>query len=337
MFDIEIIKTHASGRWPEILLHLAPHISTMIERGRRHGPCPLCGGKDRARCHDDFNETGGVYCNQCRGASKGLGVLMWANDWHFKETMQSVSDYLGLTNGRPLPPMKAPSQPTEPEKDWNRERQRLQAIWEGTVPDTGRIRRYLESRGLFMPAPPTLRLHPNLNYYHEGPPVRYPTMVARFTRDDETIALHYTYLHPTQDGKADCSKPRTFKKCIPEKITGGAIQLFPFEPGKPLVIAEGIENGLAVRHLTGFQVWASGTAGMQAEVKPPSGAQEIYIAGDKDKSGHGQRSVKKLAHRLFDETGRGATISLPPGEIPDGKKSIDWNDYVAQGQEVANV
>ena len=77
MFKIETIKTHAFGRWPEILLNLAPHLEPMVSRDRKHGPCPLCGGKDRARCHNDFSESGGVFCNQCGGGADGIAVLQW--------------------------------------------------------------------------------------------------------------------------------------------------------------------------------------------------------------------------------------------------------------------
>ena len=53
---IEQINTRASHQWPRILIALAPQRSSMIKRGTKQGSCALCGGKDRARCHDDFNE-----------------------------------------------------------------------------------------------------------------------------------------------------------------------------------------------------------------------------------------------------------------------------------------
>ena len=65
MKNAEQIKGELSGQWGQEILKHAPQLSEMIARGTKHGSCPLCGGKDRARCHNDFDETGGVICNQC--------------------------------------------------------------------------------------------------------------------------------------------------------------------------------------------------------------------------------------------------------------------------------
>ena len=92
---ISTIKSHASGKYQEIVLSLAPHLAPMIERGNLHGPCPLCGGKDRARCHNDFNETGGMLCNQCGGGADIFAVLQWANGWTFPESINAVGGFLG--------------------------------------------------------------------------------------------------------------------------------------------------------------------------------------------------------------------------------------------------
>jgi len=188
--SVEQIKTHALNRWPEILLNLAPHLSPMIERGRKHGPCPLCGGKDRARCHNDFDATGGTFCNQCAGGWDGIKTLEWANGWNFKQAVEALEIHLGLADGV-IPTIKPIPKPAPgPEKDWEVEKQRLQAIWDGSILDTGRIAEYLQHRGLAIEVPPSLRLHPSLGYYHQGPAVKYPAMIARIQRDDETVGLH---------------------------------------------------------------------------------------------------------------------------------------------------
>jgi putative DNA primase/helicase len=51
----------ARGRWREILPIFG--IETRYLHNR-HGPCPLCGGKDRFR-FDDRDGSGSYYCNQC--------------------------------------------------------------------------------------------------------------------------------------------------------------------------------------------------------------------------------------------------------------------------------
>ncbi len=50
----------ARGRWSEILPRLG--IDARFLRNR-HGPCPLCGGKDRFR-FDDRDGSGSYFCNQ---------------------------------------------------------------------------------------------------------------------------------------------------------------------------------------------------------------------------------------------------------------------------------
>ena len=265
-FSVKQIKSLAVGRWPEIIHALAPHLAPLIERGRKHGPCVLCGGKDRSHCHNDFNETGGIYCNQCAGGSDGLAVLQWANGWDFRQTMDVVSSHLGLTDGKipPLKPMQIPE--PAPTKDWERERQRLKALWDATEPDNGRIRRYLESRGLTVDVPPTLRLHPSLGSYGKEFEGYSPAMVARIQRNGETIGLHFTYLDKDGPGKAPVSKPKKIRKCV-ESISGGSIQLFEPVDHLPLALTEGIESALAVREITGFPVWACGNSVLLTKVK----------------------------------------------------------------------
>ena len=91
------VKRKSVGRWEQIILEHAPHLKDIITRGKKHGPCPLCGGKDRARCHNDFKTTGGVFCNQCGGGSDGIAVLKWANSWTFLEALKAVGeDTLGI-------------------------------------------------------------------------------------------------------------------------------------------------------------------------------------------------------------------------------------------------
>ena len=51
----------ARHRWREILPQLG--IETRFLQNK-HGPSPLCGGKDRFR-FDDRDGTGSYYCNQC--------------------------------------------------------------------------------------------------------------------------------------------------------------------------------------------------------------------------------------------------------------------------------
>ncbi len=330
--NAETIKNFCAGLWFEIILSLASHLSGIIERGRRHGPCPLCGGKDRARCHNDFEDTGGIFCNQCRGGADGFSVLMWANGWTFPEALEAVKTYLGLGNGQvPIARPVSPKTKQIPAKNWEDDLRKMEAVWEKATQDTGRIAEYLEYRGLGcrdlpISVPDTLRLHPSLNYYHQGETASYPCMVAEIILDGKRVGLHRTWLDPDASGKAPCSQPRKAWKCV-ESMTGGAIRLYPVEEGKPLAIAEGIETSLAVRHLTGLPTWSAINSTMMAKVLLPENIKSVIICADKDKSEAGQRAADKLAERLINE-GREVKISYPPIPIPENAIGVDWLNFL---------
>jgi putative DNA primase/helicase len=328
MIDIETIKSYANGRWREILLTLATSIAPTIERGKRHGPCPLCDGKDRARCHNDFEETGGIFCNQCGGGADGLAVLMWANGWTFPEALEAVKSYLGLTADT-LPTIRKHTPKPNPKTDWSRERKQLEHTWSESQPGAKRVREYFEHRGLHLSLPDTLRLHPKLSYYHSDKKVTYhPVMLAQIIRGNEVVGMHRTYLDSDGPGKAAVSSPKKTIKCA-DTMSGGSIHLFKPEADKPLVLCEGIETALAIHDCSGRPVWPCVNSTMLEKVELPESIKSIYIGADKDLSGTGQASAKKLSRRLIDEGGE-VKISLPPAPVPEGSKSIDWLSYLIQ-------
>lgn len=328
--ETPFVKNCAIGLWPSIIQTLAPQLTPTVEREGKHGPCDLCGGKDRSRRHNDFQETGGIICNQCGGGADGFAVLQWANGWDFPTALKEVASYLGLTDSSTLPSKPSYTPKPQLKKVWTFERKRLERIWhearERAFPDNFRLDEYLGDRGISLFAPPTLRLHPSLSYYHQGPPVSYPCMIGKIIRNGEMVGLHRTWLDPDDFGKAPCSQPKKTWKCA-DSMTGGAIRLYDYEPGKPLVLTEGLETALAVGELIGYPVWSCVNSTMLEKVQLPEEIQSVIICADKDRSGAGQRAADKLARRLTDE-GREVQISLPPLEIPDGEKGVDWLDYL---------
>ena len=59
----------ARRRWPEILPRLGVDTRFLTNN---HGPCPICGGKDRYR-FDNKDGSGSYYCHQC---GPGSGVIL---------------------------------------------------------------------------------------------------------------------------------------------------------------------------------------------------------------------------------------------------------------------
>ncbi len=152
-------------------------------------------------------------------------------------------------------------------------------------------------------------------------------MVAKIVAlDGQDLGGHATYLSNQKPGKAEVSQPKKTKK-IADTISGGAIHLFEYTPGNPLVLAEGVETGLAAHESTGWPVWACVSAAGLEAVRVPTDVGPIYIAADLDRSGAGQRAAEKLAERLSNE-GRDVRVVLPAGPIPGDSKSLDWLDIL---------
>jgi len=326
MTSIELVKNHCAGRWPEIHSTVAPILDDLIQRGIKHGPCPLCGGKDRARCFNDYPETGGIFCNQCGGGWDGIEVIRWANDWNFYQTITAVRKYFGhagVENKKPYPPAIKVKK-----EDWTRKRNEQSQIWSESVTDPGPIADYLQYRGLSVSVPDSLRFHKNLTHYNNGRTRVFPAMVALIQRGDAIVGMQKTFLDRNGLGKASVDSPKKSPKCA-DTLSGGAVRLFDLEPDKPLLLVEGIETGLAVHQMTGMPVWACLSATMLAKVQVPATVKEVIVGGDLDHNETGQKAAEQLAARLCAE-GRIVKFSFPPGPIPDGKRSIDWLDVLSQ-------
>lgn len=111
------------GQWPEILRRLG--VDTRFLRNR-HGPCPVCGGKDRYR-FSDKNGEGWHYCNQC-GAGPGIVLLKKLHGWDHATACKAVDEILDgrdFAHKRPLPPPQAKPPPTA----W----EALEAEWEASL------------------------------------------------------------------------------------------------------------------------------------------------------------------------------------------------------------
>jgi len=94
--DKNEVKFAASGRWTEIIRSVTGIGDEYLLTD--HGPCPKCGGNDRFRCYDDFDETGGMQCNQCGIFADGLAAIGWLNGIGFGESLAATADYIGIEN-----------------------------------------------------------------------------------------------------------------------------------------------------------------------------------------------------------------------------------------------
>lgn len=271
----------------------------------KHGPCPICGGKDRFR-FDDKEGRGTYFCNQC-GAGDGIKLLMLHSGYDFKEALRFVERTL---NGNPesvgniLKRIK-PFVPSTTEDNPKAKRKRLIDVWSQSKPIVhgDPSDRYLQARGIKLNSwPKSLRYHPNLPYYDDEKRTvtgKFPAMIA-LVQDQHSkgISLHRTYLG---DGcKANVPKPKKLMSPVVKgSILGGAIRLYPSVEDSTLTLAEGVETALAIHIATGFSVWATVSALGMERIILPSTINNVIIAVDNDHSGTGQKAAAELAYRLL--------------------------------------
>jgi phage/plasmid primase-like uncharacterized protein len=320
MTHLDAVRTHARGRWLDLLPRLAPHLGEAVARHPQHVPCPVHGGKDGFRLYDDAPETGGGICNTCGAFADGFKLLQWASDWAFRETLDAVADALGITPGATVAPLRrapAPAHPVTPPQPEPRKVARLRRLRGESSPASSDdpVARYLAGRGVGLDgvAENTILTHPALGCWQGGQIVnQWPAMLALVMGPDgHPVALHATYLDPANPGKkAPVPSPRKLFAAGRGMTRGAAVRLYPMN-GDRLAVAEGIETAMAVHALSGLPCWATISAGGLERVVLPTAAREVFICADHDENGTGQRAAERLAERLLAE-GRVVRTALPP-------------------------
>jgi len=293
------IKHLARNRWPSILeaLGIDPRYLT-----GKHGPCPVCGGKDRFRFTDKDGD-GLHICNQ-HGSGDGFRLLMDVYGWDFKHTVKEVSALVDTATLSTPKPQKSPEQI----------RADLKRVFDGCKKAvwTDPVGLYLKGRRIT--AMPDVLCHPGLEYYGESNAI-YPCMVAVVRNPaGKPIALHRTYVYQGQ--KAPVETPRKGMTPV-EPIRGAYIRLFQALP--EMGIAEGIETACHAHQLFSMPVWSVINTTNMEGFNPPEGVTHLHIFGDNDLNFAGQRSAYILANRLS-LNGLKVSVHIPPW---DGH---DWAD-----------
>lgn len=275
------VRAVAAGRWPAIL-----HAIGIPERALsgKHGPCPLCGGKDRFR-FDDREGRGTYYCSAC-GAGDGMQLVMAYTGKSFHEAALQVEGLAGVATVSAI----------KTERSDDDKRAALNKVWrEASRLDRGdQSVQYLAGRGLGLyELPSCLRTHAGLHYQDDEGKGTYPAMLAMVTGSDgKPVSIHRTYL---QNGKkAPVRDPKKLMQGLP--ISGAAIRLTPVS--ECLGIAEGIETALAAAAWFEMPVWSCVSASGIESFDPPEGVKEVVIFADHDANFAGQKAAYAAAHRL---------------------------------------
>lgn len=274
----------ATGRWGYILPSLG-----IDERflKNKHGPCPVCGGKDRFR-YDDKGGRGTWICNNC-GSDDGYGLLQRFHGWGFRQTREEVERIVGVN--------PAPIAVAVEKDDDARKMALIRRVLAETVPveTADPVWLYLNRRIGIETIPACLRYHPALTYVHDdGEITHHPAMVAVVSYPDgQGATLHRTYL--TKDGrKADVP---AVKKLMPGKpLQTASIKLGGYTDC--LGIAEGIETALAASRRFGMPVWSCVSAGLLEAWQAPENVRCVVVFGDNDPKFAGQAAAYRVAHKL---------------------------------------
>lgn len=293
----------ARGHWAGILkdLGLPDHFLK-----NQHGPCPMCGGKDRYR-FDNKGGDGTYFCSQC-GAGNGMTLAMNFTGMGFKQVADRIDELLGF-KGYP--------------KDRKRPEVDTKALLREVARSTVRVAkgdlvdRYLTARGVEQVVyPRSIRFAQALR---DGDGGIRPCMVATVTdADGQNVTLHRTFLRADGGAKAEMPSPR---KLMPGSIPdGSSVRLSDFAGGA-LGIAEGIETALSASRLFEMPVWAAINANLLSKWMPPEGCDEVAIFADNDDSATGQAAAFALAKRIKAK-GICATVHIPEVE------GQDWNDVL---------
>lgn len=296
---MKIRERAARYGWDAILVALG--IEGVALDGKHH-PCPGCGGRDRFRYIRD--DHGGFFCSDLRGDGINLVEHMFEED--FKAACRRIESIIGTDPGWKS---TCPRDPTYAE------------ILSRTAVKSAQSA-YLASRGLEIP--PGLQWHQAVTYWDDGKSTgTYAAMLAPVTRGVDWLTYHVTYL---QHGKkAPVCAPRKFLPTSGCRLDGASVALY--EPTELMGVAEGIENAIAAKMLSGIPVWAALSTALMKSWQPPSIAKRIVIFGDNDPHFAGHAAAYALANRL--STKWDVEIRLPP------EPGTDWNDVLLKQKAVA--
>jgi putative DNA primase/helicase len=291
----------ARGKWRDLLPKLGVEARYL---DGKHGPCPLCGGKDRFR-FTDVTQNGDYYCSQC-DPGRGFDLVMKLHGWTYARAAQEVERLVG--DCRVNPPVSMRTAPT-------RTQAMIRETWAKgrALGEVEGVRRWWERRAGFVPDCADLRAVPLLVTHDRKD--AHPAMLA-LVRDPagEVVQLHRTWVTETGEKAPIMAQRAVMPGDHPD---ASCVRLRAWD--SVIGIAEGIETAATATAMFGVPCWAALNAGRLVTWAPPVEARQVVVFGDNDASFAGQRAAYALAERLRRE-GRAVEVKIPQAA------GTDWND-----------
>jgi putative DNA primase/helicase len=275
------------------------------------------------RCRCPVHQSGGASLALRDGHSRLL-VKCWAG-CGARDVLAEL-DRLGLLNDD----CPAPTSREDIERQRERERagrQRridnaLDLFFNETRPAADTlVERYLNSRGIYIPIPNTVKASSGWLFHRESGE-RRPAMLCLVEHVEQgPVAVHCTYLAIDGSCKATIYPNKKFFG----PVKGGAVRLGQVQADHWLVVGEGIESTASAMQLWGLSSgWAAlSENGLRNLVLPPE-AQLIVIACDNDENGVGQAAARDAVW-LWTEEGRTVRVMVPP------QPNTDFSDVLNGG------
>jgi putative DNA primase/helicase len=254
----------------------------------KHGPCPMCGGKDRFR-FDDREGKGTWICSKC-GSGDGAELVKRIKGVEFKEAARMIEGAAGKAGVRQS---WAPKSAT---------REELNMLWKRAKPitSTSVVGRYLMHRCGSIP---------NSNVLRENGNEMLAIVSGHNTDERNGVTLHRTMIGFGNEVQ--------WRRLMPGRLPDNvAIRLAPAV--QCMGIAEGIETALSASALFEVPVWAALSAPLLKKWRPPAGITKVIIFGDNDENFTGQEAAYSLARSLAGDVEVEVKIPSIPG--------WDWND-----------
>lgn len=287
-----------NGRWRDTL----ESYGCQLPRSKNHGPCPVCGGKDRFR-FDDKQGRGTWFCSQCEPQSGGgLKLLsMFIN----KSTMDTAKELLGDDDYKTIAPKRIQTIDHDAVRQANIEQAKKGAK---TLIDTAKLAQhgYMLKKGL------------TSEYITNGQPIfskggvieKGSLLLIPVYKNNELVNVQKI----TIDGD---KKP----------LFGGdmqGVQHVIEGSGSSVAIVEGFATGVTVNNLTGYKTYVAFNTGnlleavKKAKADNPDSRIVIFADHDSIDENHNRRPGEYYANEAAAPFG--ALVALPP-------ELGDWDDY----------